>query len=255
MFRNEGPGRPHRHNQLLAGYLATVAGLVNSVGFVAIGTFTSHVTGNVGRFASDLAWGRFAAAALALMMVLAFYVGAFIASMLLESNVLDRPHAYGTLLFIEASWLLLFAVVSEAMATSNPYIYDLQAMAICGSMGLQNSLVTRLSGAVVRTTHLTGVVTDLGIESARWFRYWRTRIGQRTKIRLVVGEESALAPPKEKLELLLTVLCTFFSGSVVGAILVVNARQVALAVPIALLVMGGAVAVRSGFETAEGERK
>ena len=43
-------------------------------------------------------------------------------------------------------------------------------------MGMQNSLVTRLSGAVVRTTHLTGVVTDLGIEAARWYRWHRAKL-------------------------------------------------------------------------------
>lgn len=50
MFRHEGANRSHHHNQLLAGYLAMIAGFVNSAGFILIGSFTSHVTGNVGRF-------------------------------------------------------------------------------------------------------------------------------------------------------------------------------------------------------------
>ena len=54
MFTHEGPGRPDRLNQKLAGYLAFVGGYVNSAGFILIGTFTSHVTGNVGRLANDL---------------------------------------------------------------------------------------------------------------------------------------------------------------------------------------------------------
>jgi len=55
MFRHEGIGRTHRLDCLLAGYLAVVAGFVNSAGFILLGTFTSHVTGNVGRFADNLA--------------------------------------------------------------------------------------------------------------------------------------------------------------------------------------------------------
>ena len=58
MFRQEGEVRTARHNRMLAGYLALVAGLVNSAGFVMIGTFTSHTTGNIGRFANDLALGQ-----------------------------------------------------------------------------------------------------------------------------------------------------------------------------------------------------
>ncbi len=54
MFRHEGAERSHRHNQWLAGYLALIAGFVNSAGFILIGSFTSHVTGNGGRFADDL---------------------------------------------------------------------------------------------------------------------------------------------------------------------------------------------------------
>ena len=77
-------------------------------------------------------------------------------------------------------------------------------MLLCAAMGLQNSLVTRLSGAVVRTTHLTGVLTDLGIEGARWFRLWRANLAHRTRIRLTVGT----APPgiysSSKVILLLT---------------------------------------------------
>ena len=246
MFWNEGPNRSNRHNRILACYLAVVAGLVNSAGFIAIGTFTSHVTGNVGRLANDVATGQFAAAVLAVMMVVAFFVGATVASMLLESNVLRRPYAYGTLLLIEASLLLLFMVVSELMETTNPYMFDLQAMALCGSMGLQNSLVTRLSGAVVRTTHLTGIVTDLGIESARWFRFWRAEVGKRTNLRLVVGDASPTPPVKEKLALLLTIFCSFIAGSVGGAMLALHDRRMALLVPLVLLLAGAAVAFVSG---------
>src|SRR4051812_29644352 len=69
MFHTEGEQRSDRHNQLLAGYLATVAGLVNSAGFILAGSFTSHVTGNVGRLADNLALGHGSAAALAATMI------------------------------------------------------------------------------------------------------------------------------------------------------------------------------------------
>jgi uncharacterized membrane protein YoaK (UPF0700 family) len=251
MFRREGAQRPHRHNQILAGYLAAVAGLVNSEGFVTINSFTSHVTGNVGRLADDVARGRPTAAVLALTMIIAFFLGAFLASMLLESDVLERPRAYATLLFSEAMLLVTFTGISLLMDTTNPRVHDVQALILCASMGLQNSLVTRLSGAVVRTTHLTGTVTDLGIEAARWFRYWRAQVSTH----LVVGDARVELPQTDKTMLLTTVFVSFILSSVCGALLVVHLERFAFVVPIVLLLAGAAFAFATSTALVPGERK
>ena len=139
-------------------------------GFVLIGSFTSHVTGNVGRLANDLADGQYGAAVAVRPMFVAFLAGAFVASMAIESNVFGRTaNAYGVALLGEAALLVLFTGISHLTPVAHPRAQDAEAALLCGAMGMQNSLVTRLSGAVVRTTHLTGVFTDLGIEGARWF--------------------------------------------------------------------------------------
>ncbi|MEJ7598981.1 MAG: YoaK family protein [Kofleriaceae bacterium] len=247
MFRHEGADRSHRHNQLLAGYLALIAGFVNSAGFILIGSFTSHVTGNVGRFADDVALGR-PAAVLAAFMVVAYFAGAFLASMALESNVLRRTSIYGGLLLLEAALLASFAVLSYLMDTRNPLFRDIQGMLLCIAMGLQNSFVTRLSGAVVRTTHLTGAVTDLGIEGARWFRLWRIRIGDRARVRLVAGDAPAIQPHAPRTFLLLTILVTFILGSALGATLAMLLGQIAMLVPTVSLVAGGLLAMHDRRE-------
>lgn len=248
MFRNEGTDRSHRHNQMLAGYLATIAGFVNSAGFILIGSFTSHVTGNVGRFADDLALGR-SAAALAAVMVVAYFVGALVASIALESNLVRRRSAiYGGLLAVEALLLASFTLLAHLMDTRDPRFHDVQALLLCVAMGLQNSFVTRLSGAVVRTTHLTGVVTDLGIESARWFRLWRVRLAERTHVRLVVGDGERIVPQAPRTFLLLTILGAFVAGSALGAIAAVRYHELALLAPTALLIAGSGFALRSGRE-------
>lgn len=247
MFRNEGSGRSTIHNQILAGYLAAIAGFVNSVGFLLLGSFTSHVTGNVGRFADDLALGR-TAALFAAMMVITYFAGAFVASMALESNVLrKRPYVYGSLLLGEAGLLATFTLLSYFMDTRNPRVHDGQAMVLCFAMGLQNSLVTRLSGAIVRTTHLTGVVTDLGIEAARWFRLWRAQVGHHTHLRLTAGDRAPVVPRAATSYLLLTILIAFVAGSAAGAVLSVGVGHAALLAPVALLVAGGVFAISSGF--------
>ncbi len=241
MFRHEGVARPDRHNQILAGYLALVAGFVNSAGFILIGSFTSHVTGNIGRLADDLALGRTTAFFGAATLVIAYFVGAFVASMALESNMMRRrAEVYGILLGVEAGLLATFAILSYVMDTNDARFKDVQAILLCLAMGLQNSFVTRLSGAVVRTTHLTGAVTDLGIEGARWFRHWRARLGERTQLRLVAGTGEVVEPQAPRTFLLLTIIGAFVVGSAAGALLVGQLGQFALLLPTGLLV-GAAV--------------
>ena len=108
MFRREGPARDTRKNILLAAYLAATAGYVNSGGFVMIGSFTSHVTGSIGRFANDLANAHFAASVSALSLALAFFLGAVAASLILEGSELPVPSRYSLALAVEAGLLLFF---------------------------------------------------------------------------------------------------------------------------------------------------
>src|SRR6266568_4219998 len=116
--------RTDRQNRLLAGYLAFLGGFVNS-----------------------------------------FFIGAFLASMMIESNFWGTVSgAYAVALFSEAAILVMFTIASTLTVDAHPRLKDLEAALLCVAMGMQNSLVTRLSGAVVRTTHLTGVITDIGIE-------------------------------------------------------------------------------------------
>lgn len=246
MFRHEGVERSEHHNQRLAAYLALVAGFVNSAGFVLIGSFSSHVTGNVGRFADDLALGH-ATALYPALMVIAFFAGAFAASMAIESNVVrHRPTTYGGLLLCEAGVLAAFVGMSYLFDDRTPRFQDAQAMLLCFAMGLQNSLVTRLSGAVVRTTHLTGVVTDLGIETARWFRHWRAQAGAHTRLRLVAGSEEGVPPQRPKTLLLLTIFVAFVIGSALGGVLAVALGRLVFVVPTLVLAGGGGFALVTG---------
>ncbi|HEY4175448.1 MAG TPA: YoaK family protein [Kofleriaceae bacterium] len=248
MFQHEGDQRTHRHNQALAGYLATVAGMVNSAGFVLIGSFTSHVTGNVGRVADNLALDR-SAAPFALMLVVAFFAGTFVTSIAIESRyVRARGRVYAALLVTEAGLLAAFALLSYLMNTRSARFHDVQAILLCIAMGMQNSFVTRLSGAVVRTTHLTGVMTDLGIESARWFRLWRAQLSERMNVRLVASTAPVLRPELPRTMLLLTIVGTFFLGSMLGAVLAVKWGALSLLLPTLALVAGGVYAATSGRE-------
>jgi uncharacterized membrane protein YoaK (UPF0700 family) len=232
MFRHHGSRRSDRDNRILAGYLAFFGGFVNSAGFILIGSFTSHVTGSVGRFANDVASRQFDAAAAAMTLIVAFFAGAFVVTMTIESSFFDRkPRAYGLALSTEALLLLVFALVSDLTREAHPRLKDAEAAILCAAMGMQNALVTRLSGAVVRTTHLTGVITDIGIEVARWFRWWRAGLSAHLRVRLAFGRLPPERPAYVKVALLGTIAGAFTLGAVGGATAGVTLHHAAMLIP------------------------
>lgn len=247
MFRHEGPARDMRKNAQLAGYLAFVAGFVNSGGFVMIGSFTSHVTGSVGRLGNDIAMGEAAAALWALMLVLAFFGGAFVATLFIEGHRPEtRANAYAAALLAQGGLLSAFIVLAGVSQAVHPRVLDAEATILCFSLGMQNSLVTRLSGAVVRTTHLTGVVTDLAIEAARWYRW------HRSKLRALPAFLRGRTPPERPMAaqsfLLSVIVVAFTLGGVAGAVLTLRASRWAMVIP-AVAVLGA-----SAFAYAQGKQ-
>jgi len=230
VFTHEGPARSLRKNAILAGYLAFVAGFVNSGGFVLIGSFTSHVTGSIGRLSSDLATRDSNAAIFAALLVVAFFLGAFVASLIIETNVFNNvSRAYGVALLGEAGLLTTFIFIAGLSRATHARVLDAEAAILCLAMGMQNSLVTRLSGAVIRTTHLTGVVTDLGIEAARWYRWHRARISWVPV--LIPVRNPPTRPVLVKTAILLTITLAFTAGAVAGAVLTLQESRWAMLFP------------------------
>lgn len=225
MFEHHGSERSERQNVVLAGYLATIAGFVDAVGVVELDRFTSHVTGTVVRTTAALS--QHAGHPLeGLAMLAMFLAGAVLSSSLLESAAFSRGSvAYGVALALEAALLL-------GVAFSAATLHSWQVAALCCAMGMQNALVTRLSGALVRTTHLTGVVTDLGIEIARWLRYWR------------VKRARAVEPPfASRIQLLGSIASAFIVGATAGAFAATAGGLIVLVLPALLLAAGSFVAL------------
>ena len=239
MFRHEGPSRRPGTNALVAGYLAFIAGFVNSGGFILIGSFTSHVTGSIGRISTDMASGDAGAAAFAVLLVMMFFLGAFGATLLLEGHKANQiSQSYATVLLVEGGLLSLFIFVAGLSHATHPRLLDAEAAILCLAMGVQNSLVTRLSGAVVRTTHLTGVITDLGIETARWYRWHRLKLNALPV--LLAADVKPERPLPQRVTLLGTIVILFVAGAMLGAVLTMRASRWAMALPaLAVLAASG----------------
>lgn len=112
-------------------------------------------------------------------------------------------------LLVEAALLLLFGLLGSHLALWEAFFMPVTVILLCFIMGLQNAMITKLSGAEIRTTHMTGIVTDLGIELGKLF-YWN-----RSK---VDADVYAVIANREKLRIHGTMLASFFVGGLTGAI-------------------------------------
>ena len=185
--------------------LAFIAGAINAGGFVAIGRYTSHMTGILSAVADDIALGVFGAAGLGLMLLSAFIAGAGCSAILINwgrRNFRSRQYAYP--LFAEA--LLLLGLGAAGLLQPAAFI-AVAAPLLCFIMGLQNATITKISGARVRTTHVTGMVTDIGIELGKLAYVARDRAGSRHP---VVADLPRLSIHGRMVAL-------FFVGGIVGA--------------------------------------
>ncbi|MCC6573047.1 MAG: DUF1275 domain-containing protein [Planctomycetes bacterium] len=216
--------------------LPAVAGAVNAAGFLVIGTYTSHVTGMAARSGDEVALGHWFAAWQPLALIAAFFGGAFFAAVLTEI-ARRRGHArYVIALIAEAIFISLFAVICAATPQEAHVGNFALAAILSAAMGLQNALVTRISGAVVRTTHMTGVITDLGVESARIYYLLRQDLkgksmGQQwTRLKNTWGDAEL-----KRLVLLTTIFVSFLAGAVIGPLVFLQAGYWSVAVPCAIL--------------------
>ncbi len=142
--------------------LAFNAGFVNSTTLVGITHLAvSHVTGNVTLFAAALVSGDWALFGLVCLTLLAFLFGAIISGYVVGSRFFGLGRRYGAVLAFEAVLLLIALVVIDRGAVWGQVF---AAMAC----GLQNAMVASYSGMAIRTTHLTGLSSDMGATIGNW---------------------------------------------------------------------------------------
>lgn len=205
----EGVLRSESLNRQLAWAMAFVAGAVNAGGFLAVSHYTSHVTGVVSSMADELAAGDLNTALAALAMMLSFLGGAFVCSTLISFGQRRRMRSrYALTLAVEAGLMLIFGFMGSRLQQEVQFSLPITVMLLCFIMGLHNAVTSIISGAAVRTTHLTGTVTDLGIELSR-LAY--VNVHQRH------GRERIVAN-RQKLTLQLLILASFLAGGVAGAL-------------------------------------
>jgi uncharacterized membrane protein YoaK (UPF0700 family) len=226
--RLTGQDRTLLANRQLGGMLAFVAGAINAGGFLAVQRYTSHMTGIVSSIADDLATGGFALALAGFAALLSFIAGAACTAILINwANRRQMQSKYALALLLEAGLLLLFGLVGANLRSLEHLLIPTAVLLLCFIMGLQNATVTKISNTEIRTTHMTGVITDLGLELGRLI-YWN-RTQQGNLIHTVRAN-------RDKLMIHLVILSLFFVGGLAGALAFKNFGFSAT-IPIALLLI------------------
>jgi len=185
--------------------LAFVAGLVNAVGLLGFEHQTvTHLTGTTSMLAAAAASLNLGQALHFAAVISSFLAGTVLSGFLIQDSALQLGHRYSLALFLES--LLLAAAVPLLQHHHPTGIYA--ASCACG---LQNAMVSTYSGTVVRTTHLSGMFTDLGIFLGHALR--------------------GLPVDSRRQRLCFVIISGFFCGGVVGALAFHNLGYATLYLP------------------------
>ncbi len=195
--------------------LGFVAGWVNAVGLLDFRhQAVSYVTGSVAEVGVALASADIGMALHLALIVLAFIVGATGSGLVVRDASIGRGRNYAAALGLESVLVVAAIPLLTREIAAGQYL-------LSAACGLQNALASTFSGAVVRTTHLTGIATDLGV-----------LLGHRLR---------GLRVDARHVRLFGAILAGFTTGAVAGALAFAQLGPLALVVP-GLLTAGAAVA-------------
>ena len=199
--------RSPKANLRLGLVLSFVAGATNAGGFLAVGRYTSHMTGIVSSVADDLVLGRVSLALAGVICLMAFVAGAMCTAIIVNWGLRQQLRSsYSLPLLLESAALLVFGLFGAAIANWSQVFLPVTVVLLCFIMGLQNAVITKISKAEIRTTHITGLVTDIGIELGKWV--YLNRLQEPTPVRA----------NRERLQIHAGLVLAFLLGGLLGAL-------------------------------------
>ena len=194
-------------NLRLGATLSFIAGATNAGGFLAIGQYTSHMTGLLSSVADNLVLGQFALVSASLAAIAAFVGGAMTTALMVNWGMRRQLRsAFARPLALETSLLLVFGLFGAAINLHGELFAPLTVLLLCYMMGLQNAVITKVSNAEIRTTHVTGLVTDIGIELGKMVYFNRS------------PAPTKVVANRRKLKIHLALIAAFFTGGLLGAL-------------------------------------
>jgi uncharacterized membrane protein YoaK (UPF0700 family) len=219
MLRHSGAKRTLSHNIRLAVLLCLTAGFINAAGFLAFGVLTTNVTGHAALLAMDIAAGQLRAERMVGLWLVLFLAGAFLSGLIISLIGRDKAASYAVPIVIIVILVLFVAITGIHYDHSIPQT-EYFTGSLLFAMGMQNALVTVVSGSVVRTTHLTGMFTDLGID-----------------LSALVTRNGVPQEVKSRITLRLIIIVFFLLGGVVGGLTFSSMGFHSFFFPVSLLII------------------
>ncbi len=172
-FDRQQAFRNVRHLLPGAVLLSATAGFINTVSLGFFRTPVSHMTGAVSHLGMDVAEAKGENVFTSASIILGFLAGATLAGLLVGALKLIPSRRYGAALMLEG---LLVALATALLIGKHRYALPVISMAC----GLQNAMTSSYCGLMIRTTHVTGMVTDIGVMLGHWLRHreiegWKLR--------------------------------------------------------------------------------
>lgn len=174
MFHENKDAIYYPENLFIWFLLALQGGFVNVGGFMAVHRFVSHMTGFGTWIGVELVQKNYLDTLGMMAVPTSFLFGAMVSAWFIERKRMKKKSPmYSTVLSLMISIFLMitifgyfqfFGIFGEPFNYGRDYVLLFMLTFVCG---LQNAVISSASGAVVRTTHLTGVTTDLGIGLVR----------------------------------------------------------------------------------------
>ena len=207
MLIRQGDARDSRLDRRLAFTLAAVAGGLNAAAFHAVGFFSANMTGNVSSLSSLLALGEWQHGVGYFLIVLTFVGGALLSTLVIDAGLRAGIETiYARVVLVEALLLILLGLALSVLDVTAGV--PILVLGLSFLMGLQNAIVTHISNARIRTTHVSGMSTDIGIGMARMIDILRGK-----------GDPAQRSTVMGRLRLHAGTVAFFFVGGVAGVAL------------------------------------
>ena len=196
--------------------LAAAAGFINSVALGFFHTPVSHMTGAVSHSGMDVARATWPDAFSSLTIVLGFLIGAALNGIIIGAWKLIPGRRYGAAMIVEgcllgaAAWLFMGK-------------HRLALPVVSMACGLQNAMSSSYCGLMIRTTHVTGMMTDIGVMLGHWIRHRQVEAW--------------------KLRFLIMVVAAFGGGCWAGQLSEVRFGSASLMLPAAMFIVTGTILI------------
>lgn len=204
MLRQSKEDRTLKENLMLASSTAFTAGMTNVAGLLAFLSFTANITGHFANLAKHIVEQNYREIAVFFIWVMLFFLGAFISSFIVRSyKHISYYKAHSIPIVLEGIVILFVAVYGHHFYEETKIEREIVIGCIIFAMGLQNSLVSTVSGGLIKSSHLTGLFTDLGGDVAEWYH----------------PKESNTDALRNRILVRLTILSFYLIGAVAGGVL------------------------------------